>query len=300
MCLSAGDELLFRTDEDYVRGFNCLALAAYETDTVIIADSLMSNHLHICVRTEAPARFMSKFRISYSRYFNSRYSRRGRLGDNSPFIIELSGFYHTLTAICYVLRNPLHHNIAPTPFGYKHSSANSYFRRELGKFYDQMTMPAKSYYRFLPKNTICPEGYRMNASGLLMRETVIDVAEVEHMFGTPRTFLYYMNRLSSEEWVKEQNKDDNSLPPITLEAIEKGISYQSIKTMYASENGKNNYNSLNDIQLCDLIDNEILALFPYSSVYQMSAYDLQRASDMLRRQYHLPESQIRRCLAICQ
>ena len=109
-----------------------------------------------------------------------------------------------------------------------------------------------------------------------------------------------MNRLSSEEWVKEQNKDDNSLPPITLEAIEKGISYQSIKTMYASENGKNNYNSLNDIQLCDLIDNEILALFPYSSVYQMSAYDLQRASDMLRRQYHLPESQIRRCLAICQ
>lgn len=298
ICLSAGNELLFRSDDDYVRGFNCLALTAYETDTVILADSLMSNHMHICVRAEDPARFLSKFRISYSRYFNSKYCRRGRLGESSPFIMELSGFYHVLTAICYVLRNPLHHSIASSPFGYKHSSANTYFRNELGKFYNQIKMPAKSYYRFLPKNVLCPEGYRMDASGLLMRETVIDVAEVEHMFGTPRTFLYYMNRLSSEEWVKEQSKDGNSLPPITLETIEKGISYQSIKTMYASENGRNNYNSLNDIQVCDLIDNEILALFPHSSVYQMAAGDLQRASDILRLQYHLPEFQIRRCLAI--
>lgn len=298
ICLSAGDGLLFRTNEDYVRGFNCLALAANETDTVILADSLMSNHLHICVRTEVPARFMSKFRIAYSRYFNSRYCRRGRLGERLPFIVELSGFYHVLTAICYVLRNPLHHSIASTPFGYKHSSANSYFRSELGKFYNQTEMQYKSYYRFLPKNAVCPDGYLMDTDGLLMRETVIDVADVEHMFGTPRSFLYYMNRLSSEEWVKEQNKDDNSLPPITLETIEKGVSYQSIKAMYANESGRNNYNSLNDIQLCDLIDNEILALFHKSSVYQMTASDLQRASDILRRQYHLPESQIMRCLAI--
>ena len=138
----------------------------------------------------------------------------------------------------------------------------------------------------------------MAESGLLVRETVIDVADVEHMFGTPRTFLYYMNRLSSEEWLKEQAKDDNGLPPVTLETIEKGISFQSLKSMFSSEGGRCNYNALNDIQLCDVIDSEILPRFNQSSVYRMLSSELQRAAELLRRNYHLPESQIRRCLAI--
>lgn len=298
ICLSGGDELLFRSDEDYVRGFNCLALAAYETDSVILADSHMSNHLHTCVRTSDPKALVSRWRIPYSRYFNSRYERRGRLGEPDPFIVELSGFYHILTAICYILRNALHHGIAPTPFGYMHSSANSYFRKELGKFLDEALLPPRSYYKFLPRNVSCPDNYKMTEGGLLVRETVIDVADVEHMFGTPRTFLYYMNRLSSEEWMKEQAKDDNGLPPVTLETIEKGISFQSLKSMFSSEGGRCNYNTLNDIQLCDIIESKILPRFNQPSVYRMPTSDLHSAAEILRRNYHLPESQIRRCLAM--
>ena len=51
-CWSGGEELLFRTKEDYIHGIVCLTLAAHKTDATILAYCLMSNHIHICVRTE--------------------------------------------------------------------------------------------------------------------------------------------------------------------------------------------------------------------------------------------------------
>jgi hypothetical protein len=33
LCLSAGDEIMFRDLEDYNRGFNCFALALYKSNS---------------------------------------------------------------------------------------------------------------------------------------------------------------------------------------------------------------------------------------------------------------------------
>lgn len=293
LCLSSGNEVMFRTDADYVRGNNCLCLAAHKTDSSLLGYSIMSNHTHIGVRTEDPQRFMKAFRYPYNRYFNSKYGRKGQLGEKQFFQIEIEGLYHLLTALAYILRNALHHGVAATPFGYRYSSIHALFRKELGKFDLPELMLQKSQYQYLPENMSLPEGFKMDINGLILPESVIDVADVEHQFSTARTFLYYMNRLSGEAWEKEQMQDAVNIPPITLEQIEGNFAFQDLKTMLANEHGRANYNSMTDIQVCDAIN----ALIAGRSVYCISQREIERVARYLYINYHLPQEQINRCLA---
>ena len=77
LCLSGGDEVIFRDTEDYNRGFNTLAVALYKSDSIGLVESIMATHLHLLVQTSAPDRLMYYFRNSYSKYFNRKYLRLG-------------------------------------------------------------------------------------------------------------------------------------------------------------------------------------------------------------------------------
>lgn len=298
ICISAGDEIYCRDEEDYNRCFNSLAIAIAETESSLMAESIMSTHLHKCVRTEHPAELIQSFRWKYARYFNSKYKRKGRLGERKPFMITIDGLYHNLAAISYTLRNSLHHGITSTPFAYPHCSVRTIFRKELGHDTEPELMKAHNISAYLPGRCRCPEGWRMNKSGLLLRENVIDSSDVEHMFGTPRNFLYHMNRLSGEEWRREQEKDTGQTKPITIEAIENGIRHQTLEQMLHHEHGRNDYRKLTDIQTCHLIDKVILPELGKESVYTLTQDDKSRIARYLYSTYRLPEAQIRRCLII--
>ena len=133
LCLSGGDEILFRDEEDYNRGFNCFALALYKTGSTGLVESFQSTHCHKMVQTEDPVEFMYVMRQSYSKYFNRKYDRHGRVGEKMHFTLEVVGLHHHLAAMSYVLRNALHHGVVPIPYAYPHCSANAIFRREMGK-----------------------------------------------------------------------------------------------------------------------------------------------------------------------
>lgn len=283
---------MFRNEEDYIRGINCLCLAAHKTDSSLLAYCFMSNHTHIGVRTENPKLLIKAFMYPYNRYFNQKYGRRGRLGEKEFFQIEIQGLYHLLTAIAYILRNPLHHGVTATPFGYKYSSISSLFKSEFGRFEQPSLMQKKSQYLYLPDAAALPEQWKMDASGLILPESVIDVADMQHQFSTARTFMYYMNRLSGEAWEKEQLQDGINIPPVTLNNIEQGIAYQDIRTMLGNEHGRSNYTTMNDIQLCSEIDN----LMGGGSIYRASHEELVRISEYIYRNFHLSHEQIKRCL----
>lgn len=257
----------------------------------------MSTHLHVCVRTDDIYILINRFWRSYTRYFNAKYCRKGNLG-GQPFILEIDGFHHWLTAICYVLRNPVHHGVAPTPFAYRHCSANSIFRNQTGKMATCNLLPRKSYYKYLPKGTICPPQFQMDQSGLILRETVIDVSDVEHRFSTPRSYLFYMNRLTSEEWQREQEKDNMSQDRITLDVIERLAHNQSLSEMLKHEHGRSDYKAIADRELCEKIDNELVGRFGKKSVYELSSEEKQQITKIIRINMKIPERQICRCLII--
>lgn len=296
-CISGGDEVLFRTEKDYTRAFNTLAISAAEMDVALSADAIMSTHMHVSARTNNLKPFLGRFWKSYTRYFNAQYGRNGHLGIE-PFVVEIHGFYHWLTAICYVLRNPVHHGVAPTPFAYRHCSAKAFFRKELGFTMPFDYLPDKSYYRYLPKGVVPPDEYKMDSSGLFMRETVMDISDVEHRFGTARSYLFYMNRLSGEEWKREQDKDLSGEQSITLELLEQNAYGQSLSEMLRHEHGKSNYLAMTDLAVCDMIDMQILPSMGRDSVYELSRREKIEIGRFLQNDHLLPDAQLRRCLVL--
>ncbi len=296
LCLSAGEEVMFRDLEDYHRGFNCFALALHRTGSDGLVESFMSTHTHQLVQTAAPGDFMYSFRHAYSTYFNHKYQRTGRLGESMHFTMEVIGYHHMVAAASYVLRNPLHHGVVSIPYSYPHCSANAIFRREMGKFIDEKTLPRRSCARFIGRRAEFPENYRMSESGVFLRHTVLDIPQVENLFVTPRAFNFYMSRKSSEEWETEQKKDGNGMAAINLAAIEKGVLIHDIDKMLVFESGKADYRKISDMELCTEIDRLVRNRFCRHSIYHLSAKEKERIATELYRERHLSETQIRRCL----
>lgn len=298
LCLSAGDEIMFRDLEDYHRGFNCFASALYKTDSTGLVESFMSTHTHQLVQTRCPEEFMYNFRQPYTMYFNNKYHRKGRLGERHHFTVEITGHHHTVAAASYVLRNALHHGIAPIPYAYPHCSANAIFSKEMGKFNNEPLLPERSYYKYIGRRCEYPDSYKMTEGGVFTRGTVLDIPQIEALYGTPRAFNYYMSRKSSEEWEAEQQKDGNSLAPVNLEIIEKGVGLHETDRMHLFENGKADYRKTTDIELCTELD--ILARTRYGkhSVYELSLKEKEETAEYLYQVRHLNESQIRRCLVL--
>lgn len=310
---SSHEEVMFRSEEDINYAFNCFAVACLETDSRPVADSEMTTHTHLGVFTDNVKATFSKFRYPYSRYFNSKYGRKGRLGERSAFFLEVDGLQHSLTLLSYIYRQGLHHGLSDSAFGYEHNSVNAIFRIALGKQHDEAVLGRSHMSRYLPcSQRDIPSGYRMNSNGLLLREDVIDTSYVEELFISPRSFLYNMNRLSSDSWKEEQLADNNGLPPITLENVEPEYYKPTLSKLLQNESGRCFRNDITDLELCKLIDSYYLNGLKGKSIYGLtdserkslgntiySDWKQGKISRMLGRNAGFPDLvQIRRCAVI--
>ena len=298
LCLSSDNEIMFRDEEDYIRGFNCYALALYKTGSTGLVESFMSTHTHLLVQTSDPNKFMGAFRMPYTKYFNHKYCRSGKLGESVHFTMEIEGLYHHLAAMSYILRNGLHHGLVSIAYGYPHCSINAIFQKEMGKRPEQDLLPQNSFYRHIGRNVEFPDSYKMNRSGLLLRESVLDIAQVENLFATPRAFDYYMNRKTSEDWLKEQGKDNNCSAPVTLELIESKVQLTSVKDMLVFERGRSDYRRISDIDLCKETDRKIREDLKKPSIYALTHEEKLKIAKYLKERFYAGTSQLNRCLSL--
>jgi hypothetical protein len=257
VCLSSHNEVFFRSEADLRMGFNCLAAAILSTESRLFADGFMTTHYHVLLQTSSLKEVLFRTRNAYSRYFNTKYSRTGRLGESHFFNLTIEGLNHTIAALNYVIRQGLHHGLSTTPFGYPFCSANSYFRQDLGKVTTPALLPDWLRYKYLPSNVKIPVEYRMSSDGQLLREDILDTSWVEQNYITPRNFLFQMNRIADENDTLTQQKE-NKLPPVTIETIEAGVPDFVLTEAKSCEYGKVNRSHMTDLELCSLIDRTIL------------------------------------------
>ena len=296
---------MYRNAEDMNRSFNCLCSALKKTGSRCLAENDIPNHHHGCYETECPGELIQIKRQSYTHYFNEKYGRKGPLGDPGYFEMVLDGLQHKLTGISYTVRNPVHHGITATPFEWPYGSANAYFRKELGKLYvpDLLLTPAQ-IRAALPRRAGFDPDWKMGVEGVFLREYVIETDLVENLYATPKAFNYLITRQSGEDWSKEQEADNNGLPPITLESFEELVlsrrtsPEQTVSDMLRNEKNRGTPIGLNDLQLCEMIDNHYVPRYQALSVYQLTTRQKNDiASDIFRRRL-AGEAQIRRCLAM--
>ena len=296
LCWSGKDEVIFRTREDFIHGIICMCIACHETDSRLLAYCFMSNHVHICIRSDKVDIFIKAFRYSYSRYFNNKYCRRGRLGERTFFKNEIKGLHHILAVISYILRNPVHHGICRTPFEYEFSSVSAAFSTELGQDIEEKGPKGRIHYRQIPSRHTLPPHVRISYGGNIVPSSIVDTADLEHKFATARSYLYFMNRLSGEEWEKEQEKDNCADAPIRIEDVENGVQGGSIQQMLANEYGRNRPSDINDIKLCTLIDELICNINECLTVYTITDEQACGIKAHILKKYHVSPEQMTRCL----
>ena len=292
ICFTSHDEVMFRDEEDHGMFVNLMALRAFSSKTEIVVDAEMSTHVHQGVFSDRPAEFARRERMSYTKYFNYKYGRKGRFGQKYTFLQPVKGFMHQMTLQNYILRNGLHHGAVNTAFGYPYCTVKDLFAEELGfgksvgAGYSREVMSS-----YLPRHAVFPDEYEMNSSGVFLRRSFMEIRIAEQYYVTPRNYLYQMNRLTDESWSRDQMKD-NTGEPLTLGAVE--LADESmVARMLKNESGKQHLR-MQDMDVCRLIDRDLLQ--GSATVYQLQNGRKRDIARQLYYEFHLPEHQIRRCL----
>ena len=298
VCFTSHHEAPFRKERDMGVLFNCMALAAFSTDTNILVDATMSTHQHAGVFCEDPGPWVRSTRCAYTRFFNREYSRSGTLGDPGFFQLQLEGFRHIEIAFSYILRNPLHHGQTTTPFGTAHSSIHSLFARDFCRPEPAGLITDRNVIRsFLPRRAEFPDHYKMDSSGLFTRGSVEQIRQAEAYFITPRNFLYDMNRLSREDWLRIQDEDGVGRDRITLGGMEPLYGQGDVSRMLMNESGRNVKPGMHaDLDVCAIIDDVYVPICQKASVYQLSESQKDRIARELYYQHKVSKTQINRCL----
>ncbi len=298
ICFTSHDEVMFRDKEDHGTFVNIMALQSYATATELMADAEMSTHVHQAVFTDTPSVFASRERMSYTKYFNAKYGRKGRFGQKYTFILKVDGFNHVATMMTYILRNGLHHAAAATAFGYPFCSVREMFSEELFLSSEIATISTRQEIAsYLPRFSKFPDSFRMNKEGVFVRSSFMELRRAEHFYTTPRNFLYQMNRITDESWINEQLRD-NTGAPIKISDIEH-TDEKSIAQMLNNEYGRNFSRSrLQDLDVCSLIDNNLIGRYGVDSVYHLTDSQKKSIARQLKNEFHLSDAQICRCLVV--
>lgn len=299
ICYTSHSEVMFRDREDHGMFVNLMALEAWRMKAEILTDAEMSTHIHQNVFTADPVQYGARLRMSYTKYFNRKYDRKGRMGEPGIFTLKVQGLNHQVTLNNYVLRNGQHHNASQTAFGYEFCSIREQFSKELGYPASTPWTTSRSTMRsVLPQHADFPDWYAMDENGVFLRSSFMEIRQVEMFYISPRNYLFQMNRLTDDSWIKDQEKDRTGLP-IRIQDVEKGYSERDIAQMLNNEYGRNfRPDRMQDLDLCLLIDNQLLPSCGVTSIYQLSATKKQELARLLYHEFSLPEVQIRRCLAL--
>ena len=295
---------MFRDGEDMSYAFNSLCSALYKTGSLCLAEAFITTHHHGIFITSCPRELMRVHRISYTMYFNHKYGRSGPLGEKGFFVQEIDGIRHQIAALSYVLKNPVHHGVASTPFAYPYCSANAYFRKELGKDTTPRLLTQEEIRQALPRRAAFDPFWKMGTEGAFLRESVIETALVEGLYATPQAFNYMLSRKSGEDWVKEQEADAVRCAPVTLETMESPLldndqnRDKSLLGMLRNEKTRFGPNVMTDLRLCEIIDTELSAGITPRTVYQISREEKADLANDLYRRFHCNVAQIRRCLVL--
>lgn len=105
MCHSNSELLLFRDDKDKIKYLNILRRTLDEFNSILLAYSLMDNHLHLLLNpiNADISKFMKKVNVSYAMYYNKKYNRKGsvfagrfksKIIDSEQYFLIVSLYIH--------------------------------------------------------------------------------------------------------------------------------------------------------------------------------------------------------------
>lgn len=120
---------IFYCDEDDDKFIDILNECRVISGFGIYAYCLMGNHAHILIhaKDEPLDRVMQRIETRYAVWFNQKYDRSGHLFQDRFKSKAVNNDEYFMTALRYILNNPVKAGFCTSPEQYKYSSAYEYF-----------------------------------------------------------------------------------------------------------------------------------------------------------------------------
>ena len=193
--------LWFRGEEDFILAMNYIAVqAACCPEVVVLAFTLMSNHIHFVLRgkRDDAINFVTQFKRRYSQHYRQEYGIKEFLRGNGLDVKEIPLEDEAPErVIAYVLMNSVSANICSHPCQYPWGTGDVYFSenvpsgRRLGDLSDSARV------RILrSKAESLPDNWLIGEKGYILPNSYVDIAAVESCFRTPKRMNYFLNSSS--------------------------------------------------------------------------------------------------------
>lgn len=244
---SQSSKVVFRSEDDYLMAINRLFTCAGFTGVIVLAYAIMSTHFHLMVRTKDPDSFIKRYKRTLALWHRYRYktSLHIKVG-----MRVLDNHHKVMTALDYVLKNPMHHEVAEVATHYPYSSAHCYYANKIGRqayYRDEARGNIRHTYctpqevplrarRVLFGRYVPPGRILVMDNRLVVPATFVDVATVCGLYGNVHHFMQHMSKPLAED-LKSTGNDQEDL---------------GSRRAALSLSGK-----LSDIELCQYIDSAI-------------------------------------------
>ena len=121
-------QVIFEDEEDFRKFLFILSDCKETCEFQLYAYCLMSNHIHLLIRTgkEPLGKIFQKLECSFVHWYNKKYERCGHLFQNRFKSIPVQSKEAFLTVLRYILQNPMKAGIENVPGSYPWSSYFSY------------------------------------------------------------------------------------------------------------------------------------------------------------------------------
>lgn len=195
------DGLWFRDEEDFRVGMNHVAIeASRQPEVLVLAFTLMSNHLHFVLggEKEAVTLFVERLKRSYSMYLNRRYATREFLRRNKTDVREVAAEDEALErAIAYVQMNCVAANICSHPSQYPWGTGSAFFDPGPRRGTQLCQLSARACKRLMHSDRCsCPAHWMVGEGGYVLPREYVQVSVVEKLFKTPSRMDYFLRTSS--------------------------------------------------------------------------------------------------------
>ena len=263
--------VLFENEADFRAAMNRVAICAATYPVVILAFVLMGNHFHFAVMCDSEdvcRRFISEFKRLTGRYNGLMNRAESSLGGIEVKIIPVTDIDYLKTLVCYVLKNPKKARLDMF-YNYPWGSGDVYFKSK--QTYKRLVYNRiqdfnndavrKMFYtrRPLPSSWIV-------CNGVLLPRNYVAVKEVEDLFKTPLSFMYFLS-MNNDALIEDDMGEWCSL-------------------------------KMNDTELRQARDDMMTNYFGQQHIRDLSAQERVKLAKMLKQKYRCSKKQLARIVQL--
>lgn len=199
---------LFLSEKDFKAAMNAVAVCAFITRIEILAFVLMDNHFHFAVRA-ADENQCRRFIFELKRMIGIRLAKdpeRSGVMRRLPIrIITVGSEDYLKTLICYIIKNPTKARKGMF-YTYPWGSGSLYFNQErksrgtrVGDYGRRNLINIAGTHSRLPVDWLI-------ADGIILPENYVCIDEVEQLFKSTRSFMFFLSKSVDEDIEKDYNE----------------------------------------------------------------------------------------------